>query len=60
MRHAWKTAVAVSVLCIAAQDVAGFTLPKHVFRMSQFEKVKELAKSKKAAITFVYTDEGTT
>lgn len=57
MRRTWV--VVFLVLGMASQALAGFPFPKHVVRMSQLEKAGELAKSKKAPITFVYTDEDT-
>ena len=54
MRHIWKAILVV--LCMGTLALAGFALPRHVLRMDQMDKVKELAKKKKAPITFVFTD----
>ena len=54
MKHAWKATALV--LCVAGVVLAGFELPRRVYRMEQIEKVKELAQKKKTPITFVYTN----
>ena len=48
--------IAIVVLLLASQSMAGFTISKKIHRMNQFDEAKAEASSDGKPITFIYTD----
>ncbi|MBI4026772.1 MAG: hypothetical protein HY360_17445 [Verrucomicrobia bacterium] len=57
--NGWLRVGAV-LLCLATSAVAGFKLPREVYSVDELGKARAEAKAKKKALTFLYTDSGST